>query len=92
MAAAIYGYDFEKDKTNEKEIDGIRLYNCTSQRLRNSNRTDHDQGEDTSYLRNHSQDSRFMMVKHNYFFDDTQPARPPGCPPCPLLRKPGPCK
>ncbi|KAL9981497.1 hypothetical protein ACROYT_G010204 [Oculina patagonica] len=84
LVIAIYGYNFEEDKQNAV------LHNCTSQSLRNSNstNTDYEQEDVTSYLRKHFQDSR--LIKHNYFFHDTQPARPPGCSPCPPLRKPGP--
>ena len=76
LVTAIYGYSFEEDKQNDV------LQNCTSQSLRNSNstHTNYEQEEVTSYLRKHSRDSR--KIKHNYFFYDSQPARPPGCPPC----------
>lgn len=77
LATVIYGSNFEKAKVNEKRND--YFYNRTSQSLGYSS-TDYGQGEVTSYQRKHPQDS--TVIKHNYFFLDTRPARPPGCPPC----------
>ena len=78
LVAEVYGYNFGNDKLNDE------LHNCTSQSLQNSNSSnmnaDYEKEDVTSYLRMHSQDSRH--IKYNYFFHDTQPARPPGCPPC----------
>lgn len=72
----IYGYNFGIHKLNNE------LHDCTSWRLQksNSSNADYEKEDVTSYLGRHSQDSRH--IKHNYFFHDTQPARPPGCPPC----------
>ena len=61
---------------------GDVLHGRTSPSLRNSNssNTNYEHEDVTSYLRSHSQDARH--IKYNYFFHDTQPARPPGCSPC----------
>lgn len=76
LVTEICGYNFENDKRNDE------LHDCTSQSLQksNSSNVNYEQEDVTSYLRRHSQDSRH--IKYNYFFHDTQPARPPGCPPC----------
>ena len=76
LVTEIYGYNLGNDKLNNE------LHDCTSWSLQNSNSSnaDYEKEDVTSYLERHSQDSRH--IKYNYFFHDTQPARPPGCPPC----------
>ena len=69
---AISGYSFEKAKTYEKR--NHYFLNGSSQS------SDSVQGEVTQYLKKHPRDSR--LIKHNYFFLDGQPAKPPGCLPC----------
>lgn len=75
MVTEIYGYNLGNDKLNDE------LCECALQGPQNSNSSNANYEKDvTSYTKSHSQDSRH--IKYNYFFHDTQPARPPGCPPC----------
>ena len=74
LVTGIYGYSLGNDKLNDE------LHDCTSQSLQNSSSSNYDKDDVTSYPRRPSNDSRH--IKYNYFFHDTQPARPPGCPPC----------
>lgn len=76
LVKEIYGYNLGNDKLNKE------LHVCASWSLQNSNSSnaDYEKEDVTLYLGRHSQDSRH--IKYNYFFHDTQPSRPPGCPPC----------